>query len=302
MRCLSLTSALLLLSVSSYPTHRQTLFRRGVTLESVKKDNFNTYTIPLGYHDKLQLNPKDSVIIHGSNAIEHTVNLIDESGVIGRRVLVVCGWNVCRVDPLMWELEPRDYEIWVESISSEPSPDDVGRLVNEAMVNSIDIIFAMGGGSVVDACKAAVTILRNRRFPEHESVPWLKLFQGIFESDEIDYLAGGQRPLLVTVPIMPLIGSEVNQFSCILPPSPPTPSEIMLKDYIRTVHPDICVIQPNSFFRLPMSLLHDRIVSLFSLAVELLILNDDFRITYTALDSIKKLSPILLSSMKVIRF
>ena len=267
---------------------------------SVKKDSFDTYILSLGYQTQLTLNPEETVIVHGSNAIEHVVNLIDESGMVGRRILVVSGWNVGRVDPLMWELEPRVYEISVEVVSEQPSPNDIGRLVNAIMLNSIDAVVGMGSGSVMDACKVAVTILRDRKYPENSSVRWLKQFQDTFGSDEIDYISGQQRPLLVTVPNTPLLGSEVNRFSSVLPPHRPHDSEaIHCKDYIRTVHPDICAVQPNIFYRLPMTLLHDRIVGTFSLAIQLLILHDDFYTTYIALDTVKKVVPIFINSIKV---
>ena len=275
---------------------------RGSSLGSVKKDSFDTYTLPLGYQTRLVLHPDETVIVHGSNAIEHVVNLIDESGIVGKRVLVVSGWNVGRVDPLMWELEPREFEICVETIFEQPAPNDVGRLVNAIVLNSVDLVIAMGSGSVMDACKVAVTIVRDMKYPENSSITWLKQFQDTFASDEIEYRSGQRRPLLVTVPGTPLVGSEVNRFSCILSPRRSEASGILLpKDYIRTVHPDICAIQPNSFYRLPMALLHDRIVGVLSLAMELLILHDDFYITYIALDSIKKTIPILINSIQVFR-
>ena len=271
-------------------------------LSSVKKDSFDTYTPPLGYQTQLVLRPEETVVVHGSNAIEHVVNLIDESGVVGKRVLVVSGWNVGRVDPLMWELEPRDFEIFVETIPGQPSPNDVGRLVNALVLNSVDLVVAMGSGAVIDASKVAVTIVRDKRFAENASVLWLKHFQNAFGSDEIEYQSGNHRPLLVTIPSRPLLGSEVNHFSCILPPHHPAdPETLPCKDYIRTVHPDICAIQPNIFYRLPMAFLHDRIVGLFSLAMELFILHDDFYTSYIALDTIKKIIPILSNSVEVVR-
>ena len=50
-----------------------------------------------------------------------------------------------------------------------------------------------------------------------------------------------------------------------------------------------------------MAFLHDRIVGLFSLAMELFILHDDFYTSYIALDTIKKIAPILSNSIEVVR-
>ena len=304
---------LILLAIGLFPRlhtsfRYTTRWKQGCSrLRGIKKESYSSESVPFGYSKQLQIEKGRTQVIHGSNAIEHAVNLITEqSSNERRRVLVLTGWNIARVDPLLWELEPRGFTLFVESLSSDdmPSPMDVGHIVNSVLINSIDIVICMGSGGVMDAAKVAVSLLTSHYALHPPNIAWLAQMQSIYSQDEIDI--SNKDILLVMIPVAPCSGAETSSFSAISPSpvdtrtihSIPSPS-LRFKDYIYCVVPHIAVVQPNLLYRLPMTLLHDRIISLFGAAVEIVLTASDFLQSYLAYDSLQKLSPLLLKSIQV---
>lgn len=97
-------------------------------------------------------------IIFGSNAIEHGVNLLE---VKTKKILLVSGWNSARLDPVLWELEPRGFKLHTCSISNEPSSKDVHSIILAAIQCDCGAILAMGCGSVLDAAKLATKAMNS---------------------------------------------------------------------------------------------------------------------------------------------
>lgn len=246
---------------------------------------------------------KGTIILHGSNAVEHVINLLDESPryACNRRVLVVCGWNPARIDPLMWELEPREYFIHVETISGTSSSDDVGTLVNAILTNAIDMVIAMGSSTVIDVAKTAVTIVRGQtRQTRNDHILWMNSFGKVFNEDEIQVAV--DIPLIV-VPITPCTAAHFNSIACIHSlvhtPTMPILQKIAFKDYVDTVVPDMCVLQANLLYNLPMALLHDKLVCLFAAALDLVLLSSEFTANIIGWTCLKQITPILLKSIQV---
>jgi len=96
-------------------------------------------------------------------------------------------------------LKNRGIEFHRETISGEPSPETVDALVEEATRNNTDSIIAIGGGSVLDAGKAAAAMLRH-------------------EGSVFDYLEGvgsknpeGKTVPMIAVPTTAGTGSEATK-------------------------------------------------------------------------------------------
>lgn len=253
----------------------------------------------MGYTDSL-LQSNSTQIIVGSNAIEHAINLVDESYALkGKRVLIVTGWNAARIDPLLWELEPRGFTIDIESISDQPSPDDIGRVLNTAMTRAVNIIIAMGCGGAIDTAKIVTSILRQQHSPSHETIPWLSEFRMRFEQDEIEFNATDL--LLAVIPLLPCIGLETNSHSAARNQLRIPYKHFYTADYVSAPAPDVCIVQPNMLYRLPMTLLHDRLIVLFTLALEQLLTSTSFADNHRAWEALRILAPIVDKSIQSAR-
>ena len=101
---------------------RDSLMEAGLSIAAgkinsiVPKDGLKLGTCNTGGSDSLGFSSSlssqgfrlNTQIIFGSNAIEHGVNLIEERT---QKVLLVSGWNGARLDPILWELEPRGFKL-----------------------------------------------------------------------------------------------------------------------------------------------------------------------------------------------
>lgn len=100
-------------------------------------------------------------ILFGAGEINALPDLI---GGYGRRLLLVTGHSSF-IDgrhwpPLAAALEKSDIRYTLEKIGTEPSPEIVDEIVARHADDDIDVVLAIGGGSVVDAGKAIAGLLR----------------------------------------------------------------------------------------------------------------------------------------------
>ena len=189
-------------------------------------------------HDKngFDINTK---IIYGTNALEYGANLLEENGI--NKVLTICGWNSARISPLMWELEPRQFSIEIMQISNEPTMEDVLETVRMAREMNAEAIIGMGGGSVMDLCKVAVSIMR------HEDGRGNDNNNDIKNKNEIR---------LITIPIGPGLGAEISSFATLtssdhsinsndeITSSSSNKFKFSFKKYMDTCTPDLCLVTP----------------------------------------------------------
>ena len=140
-------------------------------------------------------------IICGTNALEHGVNLLEEQGV--RNVLVVGGWNIARICPLMWEMEPRQFNITTFRLEQEATDAEIKSIAAAAQAHGAGAIFAVGGARVLDAAKAATDLLlpddNDHNHHDHD--------------DQIDTINSNRPIRLVTVPTVPSFGAEISRYA-----------------------------------------------------------------------------------------
>lgn len=151
----------------------------------------------------------ETQVIFGSNAIEHGINLIEEKT---RNILLLSGWNNARLDPVLWELEPRGFQLHVCSISEEPTCENILQIIAAALQCNCGAIIAMGCGSVLDSAKLATMLINS-----HEDIESLAnmspigLEEYLVCYNEREYHKPDLcRVLLVTVPALPSMGAELS--------------------------------------------------------------------------------------------
>jgi alcohol dehydrogenase class IV len=121
-------------------------------------------------------------------------------GALGRRALVVSGRSLDRAAPVVASLAESGIHCVAWSVVSEPSVESAIAGRNLARENRCDVVVAIGGGSVIDAGKAASALASN-------------------DADALDYLevVGRGRPLerpalpFVAVPTTAGSGAEVTR-------------------------------------------------------------------------------------------
>ena len=238
-----------------------------------------------------------SQIIFGSNAIEHGVNLIEEKT---KSVLLISGWNSARLDPILWELEPRGFNIVTCSVSEEPTNKAVYEVAVAAARSNCGAIIAMGCGSVLESAKLAsmlVNSLENKEDLAGMSPDEVDVF---FSSKHTFKCSESCSPvLLVTIPGLPSLGAELAAVTAIGRSAAPTStthktessaavtqshdtmqevennSQVPIqfsKKYIQSASPDLCLVQPSLTYRAPMELLHDRLLALIGTSIDIILL------------------------------
>ncbi|MCP4199767.1 MAG: iron-containing alcohol dehydrogenase [Proteobacteria bacterium] len=81
---------------------------------------------------------------------------------MGRRALLVTGWNGDRAKPLVAQLGEKKITSLPFQVSGEPTVTLVKDGVKKARRADCDLVIAMGGGSALDAGKAIAALLTNR--------------------------------------------------------------------------------------------------------------------------------------------
>jgi len=149
---------------------------------------------------------------------------------VGRIPLIVTGRSTARAEPVRAALREKGLDGPVFPVGGEPTTDTVARAVEAARQNHCDMVIGVGGGSVMDAAKAAAAMLTN-------------------PGDILDYLeiAGRGRPLaqpslpVIAVPTTAGTGSEVTRNAVLTSP------ELRIKVSLRSPYllPHIALIDPE---------------------------------------------------------
>jgi len=85
---------------------------------------------------------------------------------MGRRALVATGRTTAWATPLLDELTTQGIETYTFPIAGEPTTFTVPEAVTNARKARCDLVIGSGGGSALDAGKAAVTLLTNDGDPQ----------------------------------------------------------------------------------------------------------------------------------------
>jgi len=240
-------------------------------------------------------------VLFGANALEHGVNLLEARS---QRVLVVSGWNVARVDPVMWELEPRGFHTRVVTVPVEPSAVEVLAVVAAAAAHRADTLLAVGGGSVLDASKMAATLLNRladediARLTADDVDRWLVGAGGGGGGGGTNWKGAGlprKDVLCVTVPSLPCAGAELSRVAALRSRalSPAASACAGDKTYVAVDPPAVALVQPGLARRAPMELLHDRVVALVAAAVDVVLADPGFLPEMLAWDALRQLMPLL---------
>ncbi|MBN2481594.1 MAG: iron-containing alcohol dehydrogenase [Bacteroidales bacterium] len=159
---------------------------------------------------------------------------------VGTNLLIITGsrshlgnWHVVEVLDILGK---EGFTLCYDKIGSEPSPDDVDRIVNTIRNENIDAVISIGGGSVIDAGKAVSAML-----PVEGSVR--------------DYLEGvgtashpGIRKFFIAVPTTSGTGSEATANAVL--------SETGENGFKRSLRhenfvPDIAIVDPRLVVNCP---------------------------------------------------
>ncbi|WHH60867.1 iron-containing alcohol dehydrogenase [Petroclostridium sp. X23] len=122
----------------------------------------------------------------------------------GKRVLIVTGGASFRAsgkyDRFVKKLEEQSIQVFSAAVSGEPSPELIDEIVNIYRDERIDVIAAIGGGSVVDAGKAISAML-----PLSDSV--MNYIEGVGTGKEHT----GEKVPFIAVPTTAGTGSEATK-------------------------------------------------------------------------------------------
>jgi alcohol dehydrogenase class IV len=136
----------------------------------------------------------------GAGKIVDIASLADGYGI--RRVLLVCGNQTAtrhdRWQEMVAEFEKRCLSISYGIVSSEPRPGDIDALVTAHRLRGIEMVIAIGGGSVLDAGKATAAMLC-------ETEPVARFLEGVG-----DLLVSGRSLPFIGVPTTAGTGSEAT--------------------------------------------------------------------------------------------
>ncbi|TLU81739.1 MAG: iron-containing alcohol dehydrogenase [Chlorobium sp.] len=162
-------------------------------------------------------------------------SLADVAGTFGRTVLVVTGSHALqhsgRLSALMASLQGVGMQAFHCAVDREPSPEIVDNAVSMYRDQSIDVVLAVGGGSVLDAGKAISAMLRY-------DLPVERFIEG--QKDVMQH--DGRKVPFIAVPTTSGTGSEVTNNAVI--------SRVGENGYKRSLRhvaflPDIALIDPE---------------------------------------------------------
>lgn len=214
----------------------------------------------LGFSDRIQATGFNlpTQIIYGSNAIEHGVNLL---ATVAKRVVVLTGWNQARVSDLMWDLEPRNFQIKVFSVDSM-NVEYAEFLIDYIVTNDAEAIIAVGGGSVLNTAKMIVDIL-------------------LINQHKVPYF--------VSLPTLPSNGGETHAWYNCFDPSNARQSI----SYRKSKAADLCIVQPSIYYNTVGLLVYTRVVGMIGLAIDIILGDCGFVAELLAFESLKQLMPLL---------
>ncbi len=143
-------------------------------------------------------------ILFGRGRIAELPDLIKPSG---KKVMLVTGGHPGRHDSLRILLEKAGISVAVESVSGEPTVQRVSEITDSILRQQCEVVAGIGGGSVIDAAKAAAALANN-------------------PGDIMDYLevVGAGKPLpqpalpYIAIPTTAGTGAEVTKNSVITVP------------------------------------------------------------------------------------
>ena len=241
-------------------------------------------------------------VIFGSNAIEHGINLIEDN-VNNRRVLVVCGWNCARLDPLMWELEPRGFQINVHRVCDDATLDEALNICSICIDGNIPTIIAMGSNKVLDSAKLAVRILNKDACTVSDNSQLFAFLTSCgYENMQIPNNRENMK--LVLIPSYPCLGSELSLMTSvsanisnqIIPIN-----KIKFRHYINTLAPDLCLIQSTIADNMRMDLVHNRILGLLYLTIDSLLSETGCVQEMMCWNTLRELMPLIDGALEVMK-
>lgn len=152
----------------------------------------------------------------------------------GQTVLLVTGAkslkNSGKLDNLLKSFENYSIDTFLCSIHREPSPDLIDEIVSEFKENHIDVVLAIGGGSVIDAGKAISAMLL-----QQDSV--LNYLEGIGTKDH-----NGVKIPFIATPTTAGTGSEATKNAVLSQVGPDGFKKSLRHD---NLVPDVAVIDPE---------------------------------------------------------
>lgn len=86
---------------------------------------------------------------------------------LGQRILLITGAQTGRAEAVRKQIEAAGCHVVVESVAGEPTLEIAGQLAAHAREEKSDLVVGFGGGSVIDAAKAAAALATNRQPVTH---------------------------------------------------------------------------------------------------------------------------------------
>ena len=215
-------------------------------------------------------------IICGGNSIEHGINLLEEN--FGNNVLVLSGWNAARQNVLMWELEPRGFNITTRQIIGILDAKTVDDMVGFMNTEKFHLVISIGGAKVIDAAKLFLHKIRDMKRDD------------------------GLSPKLIVIPSLSCYGSELSMISSVSRNglnAQPLPESKYFRQYVTVSHPYMILVQASVIREAPMRLLHMRILSAVAFTVDALLTDSGYMAETLAWDALIKFMPLLDTAVKV---
>src|SRR5271165_4360349 len=158
------------------------------------------------------------------------------AGELGKCVLVVCGSNSARTQPLLSAMEAANLKSCSFATRGEPTIEHIKKGVNLARESGCNVVIGFGGGSVIDSAKAIAGLVTNA-------------------GDPLDYLEviGKGKPLIapalpcIAIPTTAGTGAEVTRNAVLASP------EHRVKVSLRSpfLLPRVAIVDPELTYGLP---------------------------------------------------